>query len=47
MKLIGIVGTIMLLPVALVVLAVGLVRFALNAAEALVQDGISHLAHSG
>ena len=44
---IGIIGTIVLLPLALVGLAVGLVRFGLSAVRALVGSGISRLAASG
>ena len=45
--MIGIIGTIVLLPLALVGLAVGLVRFGLSAIRALVGSGISRLAASG
>jgi hypothetical protein len=46
-NVIGIIGTIVLLPLALVGLAVGLVRFGLAAIRALVGSGISRLAASG
>ena len=45
--MIRIIGTIVLLPVALVGLLVGFVAFGAKLLEALAEDGISRLAHTG
>jgi hypothetical protein len=43
-SMIGIVGTIILLPIAILGLAFGLVRFGLNVVRALVEDAVTKAA---
>ena len=47
MTVIGIVGTVVLLPLALAGLVIGLVRFGVKALAALAEDGISRLSPTG
>jgi hypothetical protein len=47
MKIIAIVATIVLLPLALLALAIGLLRFAALTVEALAEEGISRFARTG
>lgn len=45
MMMIGIAGTVILLPLAVVGLAFGLVRFALNALRAVFEVGVEKVGH--
>ena len=44
---IGLIGTLVLLPLALVCLLFGCVRFAFAALRALAEEGVSHLRATG
>ena len=44
---IGVIGTLVLLPLALVCLVIGLVRFGFAALRALAEEGVSHLRATG